>query len=148
MMTLSKISSGESLNNRSYTKKKHPQVWIMNTVYIPCISPSELGLHLGQYPSHPRHKVPLSHHPTPACNLTCAAQNWLVSGKADTLYIPHGVFSVLMNITLKDCFKLVPALQKVTFKTSHTTDYNPTYQHKSMYMEFWFGKKNVAITHS
>lgn len=96
----------------------------MNIAYIPCTSPSEFGLHLGQYPSHPRHEVLLLHHLTPACNLTCAAQNWLVSGKADTLYILHGVFSVLMNITFKDCFELVPALQKITFKeiiTHHAT---------------------------
>lgn len=112
----------------------------MNVAYIPCTSPSEPGLHLGQYLSHPRHEVLLLHHPTLACNLTCAAQNWLVSGKADTLYIPHGAFSVLINIMLKDCFKLVHALQKITFKASPTTDYSPPYYHKSIYMEFWLGK--------
>lgn len=88
----------------------------MNIAYIPCTSPGELVLHLGQYPSHPRHEVLLLHHPTLACNPTCAAQNWLVSGKADTSYIPHGAFSVLMNIMLKDCFKLVPVLQNQHLK--------------------------------
>lgn len=140
MKTFSKISSGEVLSNKNYTRKKHPQARAMNVAYIPCTSPSELGSHLGQYPLHPRHEVLLLHHPTPACSLTCAAQNWLVSGKADTLYTPHGASSVLMNITLKDCFKLVAALQKVTFKASHTTDNNPSCHHKSIYMEFWLGK--------
>lgn len=119
----------------------------MNIAYIPCTSPSELGLHLGQYPSHPRREVLLLHHPTPSCNLTCAAQNWLVSGKADTLYIPHGAFSVLMNITLKDSFKSVSELQIIIFK-AFTPSIRTHHVTTNQYIYNFGWANNVAITYS
>lgn len=97
-----KFTTMEVKKQRKFHREKLRK--FSHSIILPCTYQSETEWYPDQYPSHPRYGVQLLHYPELVYNPTYAAQNSLVSGTADTSWIPPGVSSVYVRKQKFDTF--------------------------------------------